>query len=143
MTLKVPETLLRRIKSHALQSLPEECCGFLIGLRGTAKEVLQAVPTRNTAPSLKERRYTVDPMDFLRIEKGLAGSKQEVLGFYHSHPNAPARPSKYDLENAWPIYSYIILSIIEGKVANVASWTLLPNPRQFGKEDLLIMRSKD
>ena len=143
MTLKVPERLLRRIKSHALQSLPEECCGFLIGLRGTAKEVLQAVPTRNTAPSLKERRYTVDPMDFLRIEKGLAGSKQEVLGFYHSHPNAPARPSQYDLENAWPVYSYLILSMIDEEIADATSWTLLPNQKQFGKENLVIVRSQE
>ena len=38
-----------------------------------------------------------------------------VLGFYHSHPDHPARPSEYDREHAWPFYSYVIVAIEQGR----------------------------
>ena len=38
----------------------------------------------------------------------------ELLGFYHSHPDHPARPSQYDLDHAWPFFSYVIVSVRGG-----------------------------
>ena len=139
MTLKLHGKLLRKMEEHALESLPEECCGFLVGVRREAKEVLEAVASRNLAVSMRERRYSVDPLEFIRIEKELAGSEREILGFYHSHPNVPATPSQYDLEHAWPVYSYLIISVSGRNSPDVASWTLAEGERKFLKENLSIV----
>jgi proteasome lid subunit RPN8/RPN11 len=59
-----------------------------------------------------------------------------VLGFFHSHPDHPARPSAFDLEHAWPYYSYLIVSVVDGKVAGIASWRLAADRTRFDPEPL-------
>ena len=139
MTFKISKTLLRKMEEHALRSFPEECCGFLVGIMEEAKEVSEIIESKNTVSTMRERRYTVDPLQFLRVEKDLYGSRREILGFYHSHPNAPARPSQYDLEHAWPVYSYLIISLSEQGTLDVASWTLAEGDKEFRRENLVIV----
>jgi proteasome lid subunit RPN8/RPN11 len=69
-------------------------------------------------------RYLISPDDLLHIEAELRHSGLEVLGCYHSHPDHPARPSDFDLEQAWPWYSYIIVRVDGGRAVDVASWVL-------------------
>ncbi len=139
MTVTIDRADVARIEEHALQSLPEECCGFLLGVTGEAKRVREVVRAKNVALSMRERRYTVDPLEFSRLEASLSGSDREITGFYHSHPNAPARPSEYDLANAWPVYSYVIISIVDQRMRDVASWTLRQDTGLFEKEELVIL----
>ena len=127
------------MEEHALRSFPEECCGFLVGIMEEAKEVSEVIESKNTVSTMRERRYTVDPLQFLRVEKDLYESRREILGFYHSHPNAPARPSQYDLEHAWPVYSYLIISLSEQRTLDVASWTLAEGDKEFRRENLVIV----
>ena len=127
------------MEEHVLRSLPEECCGFLVGIREEAKEVSEVIESKNTVSTMRERRYSVDPLEFLRVEKDLYESRREILGFYHSHPNAPARPSQYDLEHAWPVYSYLIISLSEQRTLDVASWTLAEDDKEFRRENLVIV----
>ena len=61
-----------------------------------------------------------------------------VLGFYHSHPNHPARPSEYDREHGWPFYSYLIISIMDGKPADMTSWVLNEQTNQFERQDMVL-----
>jgi proteasome lid subunit RPN8/RPN11 len=58
----------------------------------------------------------------------------EVLGFYHSHPDHPARPSDYDREYALPFYSYVIVAVERGKAAELTSWELAADRGQFNVE---------
>jgi proteasome lid subunit RPN8/RPN11 len=64
-------------------------------------------------------------------ETGLA-----VLGFYHSHPDHPARPSEYDRQHAWPFYSYVIVAIAKGKPVDLTSWLLDEATELFNQEDI-------
>ncbi len=138
-TLRLHKALLSKIVEHAKQSFPKECCGFLIGVRNETKDVLEVVASRNLASTSRARRYTVDSMEFVRIEKELEGSRREVLGFYHSHPDAPAKPSLYDLDHAWPVYSYLIISLSSGKPYDFASWALAGEGGRFREENLLVV----
>ncbi|HEY9013519.1 MAG TPA: M67 family metallopeptidase, partial [Gemmatimonadales bacterium] len=69
-------------------------------------------------------RYLISPEDLRQVSVELAGAGLEVLGFYHSHPDHPAEPSRFDQEHAWPWYSYVIVGVSRGLAAELASWRL-------------------
>ena len=87
------------IRRHGRESYPDECCGALVGLDGLVTAAL-ALP--NAAGETARRRFTIAPHDYLAAERSAAEQGAELLGFYHSHPDHPARPSRYDLDHAWP-----------------------------------------
>jgi proteasome lid subunit RPN8/RPN11 len=60
-----------------------------------------------------------------------------VIGFYHSHPDHPAVPSQFDLDHAWPVYSYLIVSVIQGQSAELTSWELVEDRSRFEAEPLV------
>lgn len=87
----------------------------------------------------RHRRYVLDPKEILSLEKELRGTGREILGFYHSHPNHPARPSPTDeAQGTWPGYSYVILSIVDGNPNDLRSWTLEREGGPFRPEALSI-----
>jgi proteasome lid subunit RPN8/RPN11 len=59
-----------------------------------------------------------------------------IIGFYHSHPDHPARPSDFDREHAWPFYSYVIVSVATGRAAGMASWVLDETTRLFRRQEI-------
>ena len=63
----------------------------------------------------ERNRFLIDPLEQLRVEKDARARGLDVLGYYHSHPDHPARPSNYDREHAWPWYSYVIVSVQRGE----------------------------
>ena len=89
----------RAIRAHGEETYPHECCGALVGKDG---EVTAAVPLANTTEEGPRRRFLVRPSDYREAEKRAGELGAELLGFYHSHPDHPARPSQYDLDHAWP-----------------------------------------
>jgi proteasome lid subunit RPN8/RPN11 len=115
--------MLDEIRRSGEQAYPAECCGVLAGRSGGVKEVVRLVPVMNRRTD-DPHRYLISPDDLLHIEAELRHSGLEVLGCYHSHPDHPARPSAFDLEQAWPWYSYIIVRVDGGRAAEVASWVL-------------------
>ncbi len=112
------------MEAHAKETYPEECCGFLVGPATEPRSVVSLRRATNVAETNRERRYVIDPRDFLAVEQELKGSGHEVLGFYHSHPNHPAEPSEFDRSHAWPWYSYVILSIVDRRPAELRAWSL-------------------
>ena len=60
----------------------------------------------------------------------------EVVGYYHSHPDHPARPSDYDRDHGWPWYSYVIISIQQGKAGELNSWVLRDDRSKFELESV-------
>ena len=125
------------IRAHGVETYPNECCGALIGRDGVVASTY-ALP--NTTEEGPRRRFLVRPSDYREAEKRAADAGAELLGFYHSHPDHPARPSQYDLDHAWPFFSYIIVSVRAGVSEDMTSWRLREDRSEFDPEELTVGR---
>ena len=123
MTLRLSNGLVEEIRREGERAYPAECCGVLAGRAAPVKEVSRLLPVMNRRTD-DPHRYLISPDDLRAIEAQLRRSGQEVLGCYHSHPDHPAAPSAFDTEQAWPWYSYIIVSVDHGHAAELTSWVL-------------------
>ena len=121
------------IRAHGAETYPHECCGALLGGEGTASE---AFPLPNTTAEGPRRRFMVGPEDYRAAEQRAAARGLDLLGFYHSHPDHPARPSQYDLDHAWPVFSYVIVSVRKGGSMEMTSWRLRDDRSAFDEETL-------
>jgi proteasome lid subunit RPN8/RPN11 len=121
------------IQAHGRETYPHECCGALLGRDGTTSEAF-ALP--NTTDEGPRRRFLVRPDDYRSTEQRAATLGLELLGFYHSHPDHPARPSQYDLDHAWPVFSYVIVSVRNGEPMEMTSWRLRDDRSAFDEEPL-------
>jgi len=124
------------MENHALETYPEECCGFLYGTEGDVREISHAGKTKNIKSENKRKKFKIDPLEYLRAEKYAMANKLELLGIYHSHPDHPAVPSEHDRENATGYFSYIIVSLGKNKINNIRSWQL-NDQREFDEEKIL------
>jgi proteasome lid subunit RPN8/RPN11 len=121
------------IRAHGRETYPHECCGTLIGRDGSVSDVL-ALP--NTTEEGPRRRFLVRPSDYREAERRASALGAELLGFYHSHPDHPARPSQYDLDHAWPTFAYIIVSVAAGVDADMTVWFLKDDRSSFEEGSL-------
>ena len=121
------------IRAHAREAYPHECCGALIGRDGAVHRTF-ALP--NTTDEGPRRRFLVRPDDYRDAEQHAQGLGLDLLGFYHSHPDHPARPSQYDLDHAWPFFSYIIVSASADGTGALTSWRLRDDRSGFDEEPL-------
>jgi len=121
------------IEAHGGDAFPHECCGALLG---TAGQVTATFPLPNTTEEGPRRRFLVRPADYQAAERDASARGLELLGFYHSHPDHPARPSQYDLDHAWPVFSYVIVSIMGGEPAAMTSWLLKDDRSAFDEQPL-------
>jgi proteasome lid subunit RPN8/RPN11 len=121
------------ICNHAESIYPEECCGILLGkIVGISKTVVEVIPTINTwneadsdeVDRNKNSRYSIDPQDIFTAQKQARDLQLDIIGFFHSHPDYPAIPSTCDQTQAWEVYSYPIVSVVNGKVSEIKSWVL-------------------
>ena len=107
-TLVVDAKIDAEIRRHGEETYPHECCGALVG-KGSRVTATVALP--NTTEEGPRRRFMVRPLDYRVAEQKAAELGGDLLGFYHSHPDHPARPSQYDLDHAWPTFAYIIVAV--------------------------------
>ena len=121
------------IRAHGSDAYPNECCGALIGRDGTVSETL-ALP--NMTDEGPRTRFRVTPDDYRAAERRASELGAELLGFYHSHPDHPARPSQYDLDHAWPFFSYVIVSVRDGVSGDMTAWRLREDRSAFDQEEL-------
>ena len=133
MGLRLNSQVDAAIRAHGQETYPNECCGALIGAGGVVSETL-ALP--NMTDEGPRTRFRVTPNDYRAAEKRAGEAGAELLGFYHSHPDHPARPSQYDLDHAWPFFSYVIVSVREGVSGDMTSWRLREDRSVFDQEDL-------
>jgi proteasome lid subunit RPN8/RPN11 len=134
-TLRVPDAVLRRIQAHGVETYPHECCGALLGKESeSAREIVELLPLANRRDDSPRNRFEVTPDDVQMAEKKAQELKLEVIGWYHSHPDAPARPSEFDREHAWPWYSYIIVSVQERRARDAKSWRLRDDRSAYDPE---------
>jgi proteasome lid subunit RPN8/RPN11 len=121
------------IRRHGEETYPNECCGALVGAGGRATA---AVALPNTTEDGPRRRFLVRPSDYRLAEKRAGDLGGELLGFYHSHPDHPARPSEFDLDHAWPTFVYVIVSIMSGAAAGMTVWYLKEDRSSFEEGEL-------
>jgi proteasome lid subunit RPN8/RPN11 len=133
VSLSIPESVVESIKTQCVHAYPHECCGAMLGkILGAAKSVSHVQALANAEPSNPERRFVIDPDELNSVDRIARDAGLEVVGFYHSHPDAPARPSSTDREWAWPVYSYVIVSVMQGAVADIKSYELESDENDAG-----------
>ena len=124
---------LEEIRRHAVETYPDECCGALIASAG---QIVEAYRLPNATEFGARRRFLVSPADYRRAERRAAERGGALAGFYHSHPDHPARPSQHDLEQAWPNFTYIIIAVTSGEAGDITSWRLRDDRSGFDQGDL-------
>jgi len=120
-----PETL-SYIKTQAIQTFPDECCGFLFGTEQSdgSRNISTAREVHNAKAGDKRRRFEITGKDYMLAEQFALDSGLLMLGIYHSHPGHPAIPSEHDRVAAQPYFSYVILSVVQDRVDHTRSWRL-------------------
>jgi proteasome lid subunit RPN8/RPN11 len=124
------------IRRHGVETYPNECCGALIGSDGDVKVVRHVSALPNNTEEGARRRFLIRPSDYRFVEEEAKRLNQDLLGFYHSHPDHPARPSQYDLDHAFPFFWYVIVSIQQGQPENMTVWRLAEDRSQFREAEL-------
>jgi proteasome lid subunit RPN8/RPN11 len=128
-----------QIRAYGEQEYPNECCGLLIGrfAKSGIKTVVEVQAISNARETdAKRNRFLIHPEELMRGERYAAKKGLDVIGFYHSHPDHPAVPSQYDLEHAWPVYSYLVLAVRTGRSQDLRSWELQADRTVFNEEDI-------
>lgn len=141
MTVSLGQEHRSLIRGHAETGYPREVCGFLLGTMDAAARlfsVREVRPAVNRRGNRGSRRYRIDPEEYRTAERQAAERGWEVVGIYHSHPDAPARPSVYDREHAWPNSAYLIVSVEAGETGATTAWLLADDRTDFDELDLEI-----
>lgn len=137
MNLIISQTARDQMLNHAEDTYPLECCGFFLGEESDERMVTKVLPVGNAKEGDQRRRFEIAPGDYRDAERFAEKHGLDLLGVYHSHPDHPAVPSEHDRSVALPFFSYIIISVQEGKAAAMRSWQLNEN-RTFDEEKVEI-----
>ncbi len=150
-TLKMSADIAQRIRQHGAETYPHECCGALLGrdsvdadattaggVQLPLREVAALYPLTNRRDDSPHNRFSVTSEDVREAEKAALGKNLDVVGWYHSHPDHPAKPSQFDREHAWPWYSYVIVSVANGKPTDMTSWRLSDDRSDYASEEIAI-----
>jgi proteasome lid subunit RPN8/RPN11 len=143
--LWISEDLAQRIRRHGAETYPHECCGALLGRDAISdsgvtrpRAISGLFPLVNRREDSLHNRFSVTPLDVVNADKAAQAGGWDVIGWYHSHPDHPAKPSEYDREHAWPWYSYVIVSVQEGVAVNMTSWRLREDRSDYSEETIEI-----
>ena len=136
--IEIADEHLREIRAHGERDYPFECCGLLIGrFDGDSKVVVETYAISNAREeAAKRNRFLIRPEELMRGEKYAREKRLDVVGFYHSHPDDRAVPSKYDLDHAWPSYSYIVVAVEKRHAADLRSWEMESDRSRFNEEEI-------
>ena len=121
------------IRRHGAATFPDECCGALIERAGT---IVVALALQNTTDEGARRRFRIGPDGYRKADAFARAAGWTLAGFYHSHPDEPARPSQYDLDHAWPNLAYVILGVNAGVPGDVTVWHLRDDRSGFDEGEL-------
>jgi len=137
--IKIAEPHLTEMRAHGERDYPYECCGLMLGpFADGQKQVVETYAISNAREeAAKRNRFLIRPDELMRGEKYARDKGLDVVGFYHSHPDDRAVPSQYDLEHAWPTYSYIVMSIEKGRAVDLRSWEMESDRSRFNEEKIV------
>ncbi len=139
MTLRLSVSHRDRIRAHVEAGYPAEACGILLGREVDGIKVvedLRLVDNRWENPAEQTYRFLIPPEEVRAAERAAAAAGLEIIGFFHSHPDHPARPSAFDREHAWPWYAYLIVSVEGGRAIDWRVWELREDRSAFVERPL-------
>src|SRR5260370_42323143 len=142
--IALSEQHLDEIRAHGERDYPYECCGLLLGSfqQDGHKATVETYPISNAREEeAKRNRFLIQPEELLEGERYAREKGIDVIGFYHSHPDCPAVPSQYDLDHAWPTYSYIIVSVISERSENLWSWEMEAYRSLFNPDEITVLQT--
>jgi proteasome lid subunit RPN8/RPN11 len=135
--IKIAEHIYRAICSHGEETYNEECCGAVLGYnKDYGREIREIMKFKNEKDANRQNRYLISSSEYLTAEKTAKEKNLELIGFYHSHPDHPAVPSKFDTDHAFPWFVYLIVSVEKGKAGDLRGWLLEENREKFNEEIL-------
>lgn len=134
--LKLTKQIEAEIRLAGEKAYPNECCGIMFGSEEGDDHVVKSLKPIDNARESDEQyhRFLITAEDMLQAELEVRKQRLEIVGFYHSHPDHPSKPSEYDRDHALPFYSYIILRVAEGKADLMTSWRLQLSREAFDSE---------
>jgi proteasome lid subunit RPN8/RPN11 len=141
--LCLPSEYVRQIEAEGSAAYPNECCGIMFGRDerdgGITHRIVERIePVQNAFEADEQfHRFSISPQQLMHAEKVAAENGELVLGFYHSHPDHPARPSEHDREHAWPFYSYVIVAIHNRQPIDMTSWLLDEHTNVFARQEII------
>jgi proteasome lid subunit RPN8/RPN11 len=130
------------IREYATAAYVNEGCGVLLGrFQGGRVEVVDATSGNNLSIERARDRYILDPADIVRADREARARYLDIVGFWHSHPDHPARPSQFDTDHAWVDYVYIIVNTTADGAGDLNGFTLAEEGGQFRQLPLMVTPS--
>ena len=126
MTLTISKSLYEQLRAHGEETYPHECCGIMLG-KSSAEglHVEQLVRAGNTRTDSAHNRYHIAPQELIRAQREGRKAGQDIVGFYHSHPDHPAQWSTTDFAEAhWFGCAYVITAVAKGHAEVTNSFLL-------------------
>ncbi|MDR1540892.1 MAG: M67 family metallopeptidase [Clostridiales bacterium] len=132
--IRFSRAIAEAVKDFSENEYPNECCGVILGRMEDGASVASQLQkaSNSSEESARRRRFSISPEELMKADVRARKLGLDVIGFYHSHPDAPAVPSERDRELAFPVYSYVIVSVMEGKARDFRSWVMRGGA--FGEE---------
>jgi proteasome lid subunit RPN8/RPN11 len=124
--LKLKEAEYHEMRAHGEETYPHECCGVMLGRMEAGTNVVErVVRAGNTRTDSLHNRYQIAPQELVKIQRQAREERLDIVGFYHSHPDHPARWSETDLREAhWMGSSYVITAVAGGVAEQTNSFRL-------------------
>ncbi len=137
--IRITKALEEEIEKHGSETYPDECCGILLGSNNGDLRLIKDIDRlENHQVENRRRRFFVTPEQYRKAERTASERGMELLGFYHSHPDHPAIPSEFDREHALPWFTYIVLSVVDGKPKVMTSWVLSDSRDKFLERHMVV-----
>ena len=142
-TINITQKIVDSFLSHGEKEYPHECCGFILGqFKDDESFGIEYLPASNVKEENRERRFLIDPLAYQKAEDEADDQGMSIISIVHSHPDHPDKPSDFDRDHAWPGFSYIIISVQNGKAISYRSWQLNENRKYFIEENINIIEEE-
>ena len=139
MSIYLSKKIINEFLHHAQVDYPKECCGFILGRLEKNKSLgIDYIRAKNFREKNKERRFLIDPIEYIRVEDLAEEKELSIISIVHSHPDHPDTPSEFDRVHSWPGFSYVIISVINGISKSFRSWILDEDRMKFSDEKIVI-----
>ena len=126
MNIKLSKLVIEEIQAHGREAYPAEACGVFLGtMEAEAFQVRRIVRMDNYRKSETNYEFVIEPEALLRVMKEARKENLDIVGFYHSHPDHPAKPSEKDKKwggETWPGVAHLILAVAKGEPGNMGAW---------------------
>ena len=136
--MKIRPSAMEAIKAHGAEGYPDEICGVMLGTQ-PEHVVTEVRRARNMIVERSRDRYEIDPRDHIRIQREADADGQDIVGYYHSHPDHPAQASRFDTERAWSGYVYLIVSVANGEAVDANAFVAEKDGGPFHPEVLDVL----